>query len=67
MKAAEIKEITDKELQEKIYDEQAKLQRLKINHAITPLDNPLIIKDSRRLIARLKTELHQRVLNENKS
>lgn len=66
MKAAEIKEITNKELQEKISDEQAKLQRLKINHAITPLDNPITIKDSRRLIAKLKTELHQRVLNENK-
>ena len=63
MKAAEIKEITTKELQEKIVDLQSKLQRLKVNHAITPLDNPITIKETRRLIAKLKTELHQRVLN----
>jgi len=64
MKASEIKEITIAELQEKILMEQAKLQRLKINHAISPLDNPITIRETRRLVAKLKTEMHQRVLNE---
>jgi large subunit ribosomal protein L29 len=39
------------------------LTRLKLNHAISPLDNPLQIKDVRRTIARLATELSQRENN----
>jgi len=36
---------------------------LKLNHAISPLDNPLQIKEVRRTIARLATELRQREQN----
>jgi large subunit ribosomal protein L29 len=41
----------------------AKLQQMKLNHAITPLENPSQIKLVRRDIARMKTELRQRELN----
>jgi large subunit ribosomal protein L29 len=63
MKISEIKELTDKELLERMDSEKEHLSRLKMNHAISPLDNPLQIKDVRRNIARFATELRQRELN----
>lgn len=63
MKTNEIKEFTDKELLERLEAEKSHLTRLKMNHAISPLDNPLQIKDVRRNIARFATELRQRELN----
>ena len=63
MKTREIKELNDKELQERLEAEKDNLARLKMNHAISPLDNPLQIKDVRRTIARFATELRQREIN----
>lgn len=65
MKNSEIKEFTTKELEERIDTEQTLLTRLKLNHAVSPLDNPLKIKETRKNIARMKTELRKRELNEN--
>ncbi|NOQ24242.1 MAG: 50S ribosomal protein L29 [Bacteroidales bacterium] len=65
MKSSEIKELTTKELVEKIDTEKTQLTRLKLNHAVSPLDNPLKITETRKDIARLKTELRKRELNEN--
>ena len=62
MKPAEIRELTDQELEEKIEKEEDTLVRLKINHSISELDNPMIIKYSRRTVARLKTEQRSREL-----
>jgi large subunit ribosomal protein L29 len=66
MKSAEIKELTTKELIEKVEDEKALLVRMRLNHTISPLDNPNKIGESRRLVARLKTEIRKREL-ENKA
>ncbi len=63
MKTSEIIELTDKELRERMDAENEHLTRLKMNHAISPLDNPLQIKDVRRNIARFATELRQREIN----
>ena len=63
MKIKEVKEIETKELVEKLENAQAALQQMKLNHAITPLENPSQIKGARRDIARMKTELRQRELN----
>lgn len=65
MKSSEIRELTTKELVERIDTEKAHLIRLKLNHAVSPLDNPLKITETRKNIARLKTELRKRELNEN--
>jgi len=62
MKNSEIVELSTNDLFDKIEDTKALLSKLKLNHAITPLDNPNKIKDTRRLVARLKTELHKRNL-----
>jgi large subunit ribosomal protein L29 len=42
------------------------LTRMRLAHAVSPLDNPNKLKESRRNIARLKTELYKRQLAENK-
>ncbi|MBO4519497.1 MAG: 50S ribosomal protein L29 [Paludibacteraceae bacterium] len=63
MKTAEIKELTTAEIQERLAAEKEALNRLKLNHSISPLDNPLQIKDARRNIARLATELRAREIN----
>ena len=63
MKIAEIKEIATNELVERIEAEVANYNQMVLNHSISPLDNPAQIKQLRRTIARMKTELHQRELN----
>jgi large subunit ribosomal protein L29 len=60
MKASEIKDLTTKEIEAKIKDEALLLNKKKLNHAISPLENPNELKQSRKSIARLKTELRQR-------
>jgi len=64
MKTREIKELNTKEIQERIDVEKEHLVRLKLNHAISPLDNPLQIKVVRRTLARLATVLRQREINQ---
>ena len=63
MKMNELKAIETKELAEKLETEVAKYNQMKLNHAVTPLENPSQIKAARRDIARIKTELRQRELN----
>jgi large subunit ribosomal protein L29 len=63
MKIKEVRELETKDLLEKVENAEAKLQQLKLNHSIAPLENPSQIKDVRRDIARMKTELRQRELN----
>ncbi|HCM75892.1 MAG TPA: 50S ribosomal protein L29 [Cytophagales bacterium] len=62
MKNAEIKAYSVDELQEKIGSEQETLRKLKFAHQISAIENPLKIKETRRLIARLKTELRAKEL-----
>ncbi len=64
MKIKEIKDLNNKDIQDKIDAEIAQLDNLKLNHSISPLDNPGVIKEARKTVARLKTELRQRELNQ---
>lgn len=48
------------ELQERLQDESILLQRLKFNHEVTPLENPRVLGETRKNIARMKTELRAR-------
>ena len=63
MKIKEVKELETKDLVERIESEVAKYNQMKLNHAITPLENPSQIKLARRDIARMKTELREGELN----
>ena len=60
MKSAEIKELSVKELQERIEAQKAQLTKLKVQHAVSPVEDPPIIKKSRRDIARMLTILRQK-------
>ena len=60
MKSSEILELSDKELQERLDNEKDYLSRLRLNHAISPLDNPNKIVETRRNVARIMTEVNRR-------
>jgi len=63
MKMSEIKEFTTKELEERIDTEKNTLVRMRLNHAVSPLDNPMKLKFVRKDIARMMTELNNRKLS----
>jgi large subunit ribosomal protein L29 len=66
MKTAEIRELTSKEIQERIDAEKSTLVRMKLNHVVSPLDNPLKITLIRKDIARMTTILRQKSLTNQK-
>jgi len=59
MKTKDISALSDQELIEKIKEEQAGLNKMTLNHAISPVENPAVIRVNRRNIARL-TVLNKR-------
>ena len=59
MKIAEIRELSAKDLLERIDAERANLDTLKMNHAISPLEDSSKIKKARKNIARMLTVLSQ--------
>jgi ribosomal protein L29 len=63
MKKQEIKEMATADLQARLVEMEKDYRQLKINHAISPVDNPAKITADRRDIARVKTELRMRELN----
>ena len=64
MKSSEIKELTIQELQERLESEETLMVRMRLNHAVSPLDNPNKIVETRRNIARSKTEVRTRQIQE---
>ena len=60
MKSAEIKDISIKDLQERIETEKVQLAKLKVQNAVSPVENPSIIKKNRRDIARMLTIMRQK-------
>ena len=63
MKIAEIRELSTAELQERVEADVTRYAQMKMNHAISPLENPEVLKKMRRDIARMKGELRSRELN----
>ncbi len=60
MKTAEIRELTVAEIAERIETEKANLLRAKLNHAVSPVENPTTLKKARRDIACMMTILAQK-------
>ena len=56
----DIKQFVTADLVAKIATDNAELKKLKFNHAVTTLDNPLSIRAKRKDVARLLTELTAR-------
>lgn len=65
MKPTEIRELSLKEIIERIENEESFITKQRLNHAISPLDNPMKIRDSRRNLARLKSILKEKQMQEN--
>ena len=63
MKIAEVRELSDKELKERLDAERIALNQMVLNHSVSPLDSPSKIKEKRRDIARFLTEIRHRELN----
>ena len=66
MKASEIRELSDKELGEKLRDLKAELFNLRFQHAINQLDNPMRLGAVKKDIARVKTIIREKELAERK-
>lgn len=63
MKNSEIKTLNVEELNERLAAEKETLQKLKFAHAITPIENPMKIRESRKAIARLNTAIRAKELS----
>ena len=55
-----IKDLAENDLKAKIQEDELRLKKLEFAHAITPLQNPMSIRDLRKDLARLKTTLKKR-------
>ncbi|MDE7427379.1 MAG: 50S ribosomal protein L29 [Muribaculaceae bacterium] len=63
MKKENFKDLSTADLQERLAQMEKDYLQLKVNHSVTTIDNPAKITADRRNIARVKTELRQRELN----
>ena len=59
-KYLELQEFTDESLSDELKETRTQYQKLKFDHTIKGLDNPLTLKEVRRDIARLNTEIRRR-------
>lgn len=64
MKYSEIKDFSTEEIKEKLSLERDNLTKLRINHTISPIENPKLIGATRKNIARILTELRKRQIAE---
>ena len=62
MKNNGLKDLTVAELQERLETEKKQLTKLRINHAVSPIENPSLIQKTRRNVARIYTEISRRQL-----
>jgi large subunit ribosomal protein L29 len=67
MKQKVILEMTNEELKERLEDEKKLLVKMKLAHAVSPLDNPHKIKEYKSTVARLLTELKRREIEAGKN
>lgn len=62
MKQSEIKQLSTAELQDKLGETKKSYAELTMAHAISPLENPIQLRNVRRSVARIATELTKREL-----
>ena len=60
MKKSEIEKLSHEDLQDKLVEFKKQLSDLKMNHAVSPLENPLRIKTIRKTVARLLTAINSK-------
>ena len=59
--------MTSEELSERLENEVENFGKIKMNHTVSPLENPMLLREKRRTIARLKTEIRKRELADIKN
>ena len=64
MKQTDIKNLSADDLQENLAEQSALLAKLKMNHSVSPLENPMQIGVVKKTVARLKTEIRKRELTQ---
>ena len=64
MKQLDIKNLSADDLQENLAEQSALLAKLRMNHAVSPLENPMQIGIAKKTVARLKTEIRKRELTQ---
>ncbi len=57
-----VRELTTEELKDRLDTERAELHKMRLNHAISPVENPNLIRKHKKNIARILTELRRREL-----
>ena len=62
MKQIDIKDLSSDDLNEKLLEQKELLTKLKMSHAVSPLENPKQLGVIKKTIARVKTELRKREL-----
>ncbi len=62
MKQEVVKEMSTADIMDRLAEERKLLTRMKLNHAVSPLENPQKITESKKTIARMLTELRKREL-----
>ncbi|MBE6342826.1 MAG: 50S ribosomal protein L29 [Bacteroidales bacterium] len=67
MKKEAINELSTADLMERIEERRLEYVKMKLNHAVSPLDNPHKLGACRKEIARMMTELRKREMMENKN
>lgn len=67
MKASVIREMTTQEIKEQLDEQKLNYAKMKMGHTISPMENPVTLKNTRKDIARMSTELRNRELNSEQS
>lgn len=65
MKNAELESLSVEELRQKLEAEKESLTKLRFAHAISPIENPMKIREARKLVARIATTLKNKELKNN--
>lgn len=65
MKMQELRELSDSDLLDKLAEEQTGLSKLRFNHSVSSLESPMQIRNRRRNVARILTEINLRHQNKN--
>ncbi len=65
MKQEVIKELSKADIIERLEEERKHLTKLRLNHTVSPLENPHDIRANKKTIARLETEMRSRIIAEN--
>ncbi len=60
MKTKDIKALSEQELTKTLVEMKSGLNSMKFNHSLSPLENPMVIRKSRKTVAKILTEINAR-------